>query len=85
MRHRIFPPIRSSFPLVMTLEEKGLETRIRQWVQDSGVWVVGPLSDIRNSYGARYTHEYFGFLEKLTGARWMYGIPDGRARCGPVE
>ncbi len=67
-------------PLMMTLEEKGLETRIGQWVQDGGVWVVGPLSDIRNSYGARYTDEYFGILEKLTGARWIYGIPDQEGR-----
>lgn len=63
-------------PLMMTLEEADLQQRMAEWVRAGGVWVVGPLSDIRNFDGARYQHKPFGMLEELTGAKWLYGIPD---------
>ncbi len=63
-------------PLALTFEEENLQERISEWVKNGGVWVVGPLSDIRNRDGARYKDRPFGFLEKLTGARWCYGVPD---------
>jgi beta-galactosidase len=65
-------------PLMMTMEEGGLPERIAQWVKDGGVWVVGPLTDIRNSSGAKYKDRHFGMLEELTGAEWLYGIPDSQ-------
>ena len=34
----------------------------------------------RNINGARYTKDYFGTLEKLTGVKWMYAIPDREHR-----
>lgn len=63
-------------PMMMTLEEGDLPARIAQWVRDGGVWIVGPLSDIRTEIGTRYQHKPFGMLEELTGAVWRYGIPD---------
>ena len=69
-------------PLMMTLEEDGLPERISAWVKNGGTWVVGPFSDIRNIDGARYQHKPFGILEELTGAQWLYGIPD---RIGAVK
>ncbi len=69
-------------PLAMTLQEQGLPERIAQWVQNGGVWVVGPLSDIRTGNGTRYTEDYFGMLEKLTGTKWLYGVPDREHRVG---
>ena len=69
-------------PMMMTLEEHGLPERIAEWVRNGGTWVVGPLSDVRNADGARYTQDYFGTLERLTGVRWLYGIPDREHRIG---
>ncbi len=67
-------------PMMMTLEEGDLPERIRNWVEDGGVWIVGPLTDIRDAIGARYKHKPFGMLEELTGAVWKYGIPDHQSR-----
>ena len=63
-------------PLMMTLEEGDLPARIADWVRGGGVWIVGPLSDIRTGIGTRYRDRPFGMLEELTGAKWLYGIPD---------
>ncbi len=69
-------------PLMMTLEEGDLPERMAEWVRAGGVWVVGPLSDIRTNVGTRYQHQPFGMLETLTGAKWCYGMPD---RVGAVK
>jgi len=71
-------------PMMMTLEEGDLPARISEWVKNGGIWVVGPLSDIRNAIGARYQHKPFGILEELTGALWLYGIPDREKRISAV-
>ncbi len=67
-------------PLMMTLEEADLPRRMAQWVREGGIWVVGPLTDIRNAVGAKYRHKHFGMLEELTGVEWLYGIPDDAGR-----
>ena len=67
-------------PMLMTLEEHDLGARMAQWVRDGGTWVVGPLTDVRDINGARYRDRYYGMLEKLTGVRWEYGIPDREER-----
>ena len=71
-------------PLMMTIEEGDLPRRIGEWVREGNVWVVGPLSDIRTSIGTRYQDRNFGMLEELTGARWLYGIPDAEKRIRSV-
>ena len=63
-------------PLVMCLEEHDLAARMAEWARKGGTWVVGPLSDVRNMEGARYTDRFYGTLEALTGVRWCYGVPD---------
>ena len=67
-------------PLMMTLEEGDLPERIAEWVRNGGIWIAGPLTDIRSSIGTRYQHKPFGMLEELTGAKWLYGIPDRENR-----
>lgn len=67
-------------PMLMTLEEGDLGKRMAEWVENGGVWVVGPLTDVRDCNGARYCDRYFGLLEELTGAHWEYGIPDRENR-----
>ena len=67
-------------PMVMSLEDRELSSRMAQWVKEGGVWVVGPLTDVRNADGARYRDRFHGMLESLTGARWAYNAPDREGR-----
>ena len=67
-------------PMVMSLDDRDLSARMAQWVKDGGVWVVGPLTDVRNADGTRYRDRFHGMLESLTGARWAYNAPDRESR-----
>ncbi len=70
-------------PFIMSLNEGDLPARIEKFVRDGGVWVVGPMTDIRDEVGARHTASPYGMLEDLTGARRMYELPDpeGLVKC----
>ena len=63
-------------PMCLTLEENGMAERIRKWVEAGGVWIVGPLTDVRDIEGARYRDRPFGMLEEMTGVIWKYALPD---------
>ncbi|MBQ7354553.1 MAG: beta-galactosidase [Clostridia bacterium] len=67
-------------PTAYTLEEADFRRRITQWVEDGGVWVVGPLSDIRTAIGTKYKASPYGFLEELLGARLSYLLPDDQGQ-----
>ena len=62
-------------PLLPSLEEAGLVQRLREWIEDGGTWIAGPLTDIRNLDAAKYTHSPFGHLEELAGVRGVYHLP----------
>ncbi len=61
-------------PFLMTLEEDDFPERLRAWIEAGGVWIAGPMTDIRNPDGAKYLDSPFGFLEKWTGIYCEYGI-----------
>lgn len=63
-------------PVMMTLEIGDLRERIERWVRNGGTWIVGPMTDIRNSVGAHYTDRETGILERLTGAVLTCQLPD---------
>ncbi len=63
-------------PLAFTLDEYNFRDRITKWVQNGGVWVVGPLTDIRSENGTKYKTSPYGFLEELTGIQLAYTLPD---------
>ncbi len=66
-------------PLQMTLEDDDMAGRIEKWVKDGGVWVAGPMTDIRNSIGAHYTDRAMGMIEKMLGVEMAYSVPtDGK-------
>lgn len=71
-------------PMMLSLDEGNSAQRIKNWVKNGGVWVVGPLSDVRNSDGAKYKNKPFGFLEDLIGECWLYGIPDAEKNIKTV-
>ena len=74
-------------PLMMTLEEGDLPERITAWVREGGIWVVGPMTDIRSAWGARYADRLYGMLESLTGVHPLYEIPDreGMIKCHEAD
>ena len=62
-------------PCVMTLEDGGLAEKIRAFVENGGVWLAGPMTDIRNKIGAHYIDRAMGMIEDWLGVRLDYGIP----------
>lgn len=62
-------------PAVMTLEDNALAEKIEAWVKDGGVWVAGPMTDVRNAIGAHYTDRAMGMIEKMLNVRQDYQIP----------
>ena len=62
--------------LVLTLEDRGMNEKIKAWVENGGIWVVGPLTDVRNADGARYKDRPYGILEEMTGIHWDFSVPD---------
>lgn len=67
-------------PTAYTLEEADFTQRITDWVKNGGVWVVGPLTDIRTAIGTKYQNSPYGFLEELCGIRLAYILPDDRGQ-----
>ena len=63
-------------PTSYTLEEHNFVQRIVKWVEDGGIWVVGPMTDIRTSVGTKYKNSPYGSLEDITNSRLAYILPD---------
>ena len=63
-------------PFMLTLDDGDLISRIKNWVNNGGVWVVGPMSDIRNSVGTRFADRPYNILEDFVGVRQAYEAPD---------
>lgn len=72
-----FTPYKVVFaPYLMTLEEDDLSERLKDWVKNGGILVAGPITDMRDDVGAKYTDREMGMLEDFTGAQMVYQIPD---------
>ncbi len=67
-------------PFMFTLEEHNLAERIKKWVSQGGTWIVGPMTDIRDKYSGKYTDNYTGIIEEMTGISFDYFIFDRRAQ-----
>ena len=62
-------------PCVMTLEDGDLAEKIRAFTENGGVWVAGPMTDVRNDIGAHYTDRAMGMLESWLGVQLDYSVP----------
>lgn len=69
---------------MMTLEEQNVGERIKEWVKGGGIWVCGPLCDIRNAIGTHYISAETGMHEEMTGAFLAYQIPDASHKISLV-
>ncbi len=67
-------------PLMLTLEQGELRERITSWVENGGIWITGPMTDIRTKDGTRFTDRLHGMLEELTPAVFKYWFPDKEKR-----
>lgn len=65
-------------PYMLTLEDGDLPARIEEWVKNGGIWIAGPMTDIRNAIGAHYRENETGMIENLSGCELTYSIPDGK-------
>jgi len=71
-------------PFLPILDEAGLRERLKAWIEQGGTWIAGPLTDIRNPDGAKFTHSPYGSLEEWAGIYCKYQIP-GEPRDFGVE
>ena len=62
-------------PTAYTLEEYGFAERVEEWVKNGGVWVTGPLTDIRTAIGTKYKSAPYGMLEKILSKELVYILP----------
>lgn len=62
-------------PMVMTLEDGDLGDRIEAWVRNGGIWIAGPMTDIRNDIGAHFLDRAMGRIERMTGVQLTDSIP----------
>ena len=67
-------------PTAYTLEEHDFVKRITEWVENGGVWVAGPMCDIRTAIGTKHKTSPYGSLEEITNSRLTYIIPDDNGR-----
>ncbi|MBR4940585.1 MAG: beta-galactosidase trimerization domain-containing protein, partial [Clostridia bacterium] len=65
-------------PTAFTLEEHDFSARIEKWVRSGGVWVTGPMTDIRTSIGTKYKDSPYGTFEDITNEHLSYILPDDR-------
>jgi beta-galactosidase GanA len=62
-------------PFLPALDEGNLRKRMKDWVEAGGIWIVGPLSDIRTPDATKFTHAPYGFLEDWAGIYCRHQIP----------
>jgi beta-galactosidase GanA len=67
-------------PSALTLEEHDFGKRIEEWVKNGGVWVTGPLTDIRTAIGTKYKTSPYGYLEKILDEKLDYIMPNDGGR-----
>lgn len=66
-------------PFIPCLDEEGLRDKLKAWIEAGGTWIVGPMSDIRDLHGSKYTQAPFSVLEEWGGIYTKWEIP-GDAR-----
>ncbi|MBQ3880133.1 MAG: beta-galactosidase [Oscillospiraceae bacterium] len=61
-------------PYLMTLDQGDFASRLEAWIRDGGIWIAGPLTDIRDANIAKYPSSPYGMIERLTGIYNDFGL-----------
>ena len=61
-------------PYLMTLEQGDFAARLEDWIRAGGIWIAGPLTDIRDAHIAKYPDSPYGLIERLTGIYNDFGL-----------
>ena len=61
-------------PYLMTLEHGDFMSRLEKWIAGGGIWIAGPLTDIRDSHIAKYPDSPYGMIERITGIYNDFGL-----------
>ena len=86
MRARLMPAIISATtdfsdkkvlltPFITCLENDDLGNRILSWVKEGGVWITGPLTDIRTAAHSKYVDSATGITEKAADVTIQFTTP----------
>lgn len=62
-------------PFMPCIDECGFGSRLAEWIESGGIWIAGPLTDIRDACGAKHGQNPTGRIEQLTGAYLKYAVP----------
>ena len=62
-------------PYMLNLTRKGLGEKILKWVEEGGVWIAGPLTDIRTETYAKYVKSATHTLEKAADITIDFTLP----------
>jgi beta-galactosidase len=60
---------------VPSLDQRGLRSRLKEWIEAGGIWIAGPFTDTRTFDGAKFRHAPFGSLEEWGGVYAKYQVP----------
>ena len=69
-------------PYLMTLEQGDFAERLENWIKGGGIWIAGPMTDIRNAELAKYPDSPFGIIERITGIYNDFGLPASAIPAG---
>lgn len=62
-------------PFLACADENGFKERVTEWVENGGIWIVGPMSDVMDGNVSKYTNAPYSFLEELAGVYTKYQKP----------
>ncbi|MHB8962729.1 MAG: beta-galactosidase [Saccharofermentanales bacterium] len=58
-------------PMLPCLDDHNLRDRLNEWIEGGGIWIAGPLTDVRNRHCAKYDTP-FSILESWGGIKLKY-------------
>jgi beta-galactosidase len=62
-------------PFLPVLDEGGLRSRLKKWIENGGIWIAGPLTDNRDIHASKFVKAPYGSLEDWAGFKSKFEIP----------
>ncbi len=67
-------------PFLPALDQGGLRERLIDWINNGGIWIAGPMTDLRTLHATKYTHSPYGSLEKWADMFVKCELPIGESK-----